>query len=88
MLPFRDLFTYRIALRLAEDSHVDMVLGDGRSIGERARHLIPATPASGSCMSRALMNRSGFGSPTSGTTTSPTWANGARHLEPVVMPIG
>jgi DNA segregation ATPase FtsK/SpoIIIE, S-DNA-T family len=29
VLPFRDLFTHRITLRLAEDSHVDMVLGDG-----------------------------------------------------------
>jgi S-DNA-T family DNA segregation ATPase FtsK/SpoIIIE len=29
VLPFRDLFPTRIALRLAEASHVDMVLGDG-----------------------------------------------------------
>jgi DNA segregation ATPase FtsK/SpoIIIE, S-DNA-T family len=29
ILPFRDLFPTRIALRLTEASHVDMVLGDG-----------------------------------------------------------
>jgi DNA segregation ATPase FtsK/SpoIIIE-like protein len=29
VLPFRDLFPTRIALRLTEASHVDMVLGDG-----------------------------------------------------------
>jgi DNA segregation ATPase FtsK/SpoIIIE-like protein len=29
ILPFRDLFTTRIALRLTEDEQVDMVLGDG-----------------------------------------------------------
>ena len=43
VLPFRDLFTYRIALRLAEDSHVDMVLGDGALDRGAACHLIPAT---------------------------------------------
>jgi S-DNA-T family DNA segregation ATPase FtsK/SpoIIIE len=43
VLPFRDLFTYRIALRLAEDSHVDMVLGDGALNRGAACHLIPAT---------------------------------------------
>jgi S-DNA-T family DNA segregation ATPase FtsK/SpoIIIE len=42
VLPFRDLFTYRIALRLAEDSHVDMVLGDGALDRGAACHLIPA----------------------------------------------
>ena len=36
VLPIRGLFTYRIALRLAEDSHVDMVLGDGASTEERS----------------------------------------------------
>jgi len=29
ILPFRDLFTIRVALRLTESSQVDMVLGDG-----------------------------------------------------------
>src|SRR5690606_33682821 len=29
VLPFRDLFPARVALRLVEDSHVDMVLGEG-----------------------------------------------------------
>ena len=43
VLPFRDLFTYRIALRLAEDSHVDMVLGDGALDRGAACHLIPAS---------------------------------------------
>jgi S-DNA-T family DNA segregation ATPase FtsK/SpoIIIE len=43
VLPFRDLFTYRIALRLAEDSHVDMVLGDGALERGAACHLIPAS---------------------------------------------
>jgi DNA segregation ATPase FtsK/SpoIIIE, S-DNA-T family len=43
VLPFRDLFTHRIALRLAEDSHVDMVLGDGALDRGAACHLIPAT---------------------------------------------
>ncbi|MBT0773164.1 hypothetical protein KIH74_29745 [Kineosporia sp. J2-2] len=42
VLPFRDLFTYRIALRLSEDSHVDMVLGDGALERGAACHLIPA----------------------------------------------
>jgi S-DNA-T family DNA segregation ATPase FtsK/SpoIIIE len=41
VLPFRDLFTYRIALRLAEDAHVDMVLGDGALDRGAACHLIP-----------------------------------------------
>ncbi len=45
VLPFRDLFTYRIALRLAEDSHVDMVLGDGALERGAACHLIPASLA-------------------------------------------
>ncbi|GLY27431.1 FtsK/SpoIIIE domain-containing protein [Kineosporia sp. NBRC 101731] len=43
VLPFRDLFTYRIALRLSEDSHVDMVLGDGALDRGAACHLIPAS---------------------------------------------
>jgi DNA segregation ATPase FtsK/SpoIIIE, S-DNA-T family len=43
VLPFRDLFTYRIALRLAEDSHVDMVLDDGALERGAACHLIPAS---------------------------------------------
>ncbi|GAB6899847.1 FtsK/SpoIIIE domain-containing protein [Kineosporia succinea] len=43
VLPFRDLFTYRIALRLSEDSHVDMVLGDGALERGAACHLIPAS---------------------------------------------
>ena len=43
VLPFRDLFTYRIALRLAEDSHVDMVLGDGALDRGAVCHLIPAS---------------------------------------------
>ncbi len=43
VLPFRDLFTYRIALRLAEDAHVDMVLGDGALDRGAACHLIPAS---------------------------------------------
>ncbi len=43
VLPFRDLFTYRIALRLAEDSHVDMVLGEGALERGAACHLIPAS---------------------------------------------
>jgi DNA segregation ATPase FtsK/SpoIIIE, S-DNA-T family len=43
VLPFRDLFTYRIALRLAEDSHVDMVLGDGALDRGATCHLIPAS---------------------------------------------
>jgi len=43
VLPFRDLFTYRIAFRLAEDSHVDMVLGDGALERGAACHLIPDT---------------------------------------------
>jgi S-DNA-T family DNA segregation ATPase FtsK/SpoIIIE len=43
VLPFRDLFTYRIALRVAEDSHVDMVLGDGALDRGAACHLIPAS---------------------------------------------
>ncbi|MDQ1295115.1 MAG: FtsK/SpoIIIE protein [Actinomycetota bacterium] len=41
VLPFRDLFTYRIALRLTEDSHVDMVLGDGALERGAACHRIP-----------------------------------------------
>jgi len=41
VLPFRDLFTYRIAFRLTEDSHVDMVLGDGALDRGAACHLIP-----------------------------------------------
>jgi DNA segregation ATPase FtsK/SpoIIIE, S-DNA-T family len=43
VLPFRDLFTYRIALRLTEDAHVDMVLGDGALERGAACHLIPAS---------------------------------------------
>jgi DNA segregation ATPase FtsK/SpoIIIE, S-DNA-T family len=43
VLPFRDLFPTRIALRLAEDSHVDMVLGDGALDRGAACHLIPAS---------------------------------------------
>jgi S-DNA-T family DNA segregation ATPase FtsK/SpoIIIE len=43
VLPFRDLFTYRIALRVAEDSHVDMILGDGALDRGAACHLIPAS---------------------------------------------
>ncbi|MFI7585922.1 cell division protein FtsK [Spongisporangium articulatum] len=42
-LPFRDLFPTRIALRLAEDSHTDMVLGDGAQDLGAACHLIPDT---------------------------------------------
>lgn len=41
VLPFRDLFTYRICLRVAEDSHVDMVLGDGALDRGATAHLIP-----------------------------------------------
>jgi S-DNA-T family DNA segregation ATPase FtsK/SpoIIIE len=43
VVPFRDLFPTRIALRLTEDSHVDMVLGDGALERGAACHLIPAT---------------------------------------------
>jgi DNA segregation ATPase FtsK/SpoIIIE, S-DNA-T family len=43
VLPFRDLFTYRICLRVTEDAHVDMVLGDGALERGAACHLIPAS---------------------------------------------
>jgi S-DNA-T family DNA segregation ATPase FtsK/SpoIIIE len=43
VIGFRDLFPTRIALRLAEDSHTDMVLGDGAAEAGAACHLIPET---------------------------------------------
>jgi DNA segregation ATPase FtsK/SpoIIIE, S-DNA-T family len=41
IVKFRDLFTLRIALRLTEDSHVDMVLGDGALDRGALCHRIP-----------------------------------------------
>ena len=41
VLPFRDLFSTRIALRLSESTHTDMVLGDGATDHGAACHLIP-----------------------------------------------
>ncbi|MBI1758268.1 MAG: cell division protein FtsK [Actinobacteria bacterium] len=41
VLAFRNLFTYRIALRLTEDSEVDMVLGAGALDRGAACHRIP-----------------------------------------------
>ncbi len=43
VLPLRDLFPTRVALRLAEDSHVDMVLGDGAKDRGALCHRIPDT---------------------------------------------
>jgi S-DNA-T family DNA segregation ATPase FtsK/SpoIIIE len=48
VLPFRDLFTIRIALRMTEPEQVDMVLGDGaRSRGATADHIPLSTPGVG-----------------------------------------
>jgi DNA segregation ATPase FtsK/SpoIIIE, S-DNA-T family len=48
VLPFRDLFTTRIALRLTEPEQVDMVLGDSaRERGARCHDIPLATPGVG-----------------------------------------
>jgi DNA segregation ATPase FtsK/SpoIIIE, S-DNA-T family len=48
VLPFRDLFTTRIALRLSEPEQVDMVLGDtARERGARCHDIPLATPGVG-----------------------------------------
>ena len=48
VLPFRDLFTTRIALRLTEPEQVDMVLGDSaRQRGARCHDIPLATPGVG-----------------------------------------
>ncbi len=41
VITFRDLFTTRIALRVTEAGHVDMVLGDGALDRGAAAHRIP-----------------------------------------------
>lgn len=48
VLPFRDLFPTRVALRLVEESHVDMVLGDGaRDRGAMADRIPISLPGVG-----------------------------------------
>ncbi len=48
VLPFRDLFPTRIALRLTEAAHVDMVLGDGaRNRGAVCGRISDALPGVG-----------------------------------------
>jgi S-DNA-T family DNA segregation ATPase FtsK/SpoIIIE len=48
VLPFRDLFTIRIALRMTEPDQVDMVLGDGaRNRGAEADRIPISTPGVG-----------------------------------------
>ncbi len=48
VLPFRDLFPTRIALRLTEAAHVDMVLGDGaRNRGAVCDQIPDALPGAG-----------------------------------------
>ena len=41
MLPFRDLYPTRIALRVTEDSHSNLTLGDGAKERGALCHLIP-----------------------------------------------
>jgi len=48
VLPFRDLFPTRIGLRLSEDNHVDLVLGDGaRDRGALCDRIPQSTPGVG-----------------------------------------
>jgi S-DNA-T family DNA segregation ATPase FtsK/SpoIIIE len=48
VLPFRDLFTTRIGLRMAEPAHVDLVLGDGaRDLGAWCDHIPATQPGTG-----------------------------------------
>jgi S-DNA-T family DNA segregation ATPase FtsK/SpoIIIE len=48
VLPFRDLFTTRIGLRMAEASHVDLVLGDGaRDLGAWCDRISASRPGVG-----------------------------------------
>ncbi len=75
-LPMRDLFPTRIALRLTEAEQVDLVLGPGaRDRGARCDRIPDdAARASGYVGHRRRPpNPSGSASPTSPTTTSPTW---------------
>ena len=65
VLPFRDLFPTRIALRLSEDAEVDLVLGDGmRDRGALCDRIPKTCPASATSSSTATRPRCGSGSPT------------------------
>jgi DNA segregation ATPase FtsK/SpoIIIE, S-DNA-T family len=57
ILTFRDLFPTRIALRLVEDSHVDMVLGDGAlTRGAVCHRISDTTPGVGYLMADGTPN--------------------------------
>ena len=73
ILSFRNLFPTRIALRLAEDSEVDMVLGDG-ALDDGARcHEIPLTlPGVGYVRLDGIPAPTRVRFPGSPTPTSPT----------------
>ena len=74
VLPFRDLFPTRVALRLTEPEQVGMVLGDGaRDRGALCDRIDEACPASATSSWTACANPCGSAAPMSATTTSVRW---------------
>jgi hypothetical protein len=65
VVPFRDLFTVRIALRLSEPEQVKLVLGDGAyERGAWCDRISELTPASAMWCSMVTRSRCGCGCPT------------------------